>query len=238
MRRLIILIDRTIDRLFLILFIFIFLVGLYFSYDMWYVFGHARDDSLLRYKPTEKEAVDLRKLSKDAIGWITIADTGIDYPIMQGDDNMEYLNKDPYGAFSLSGSIFLDTRNHQAFTDAYSLIYGHHMEYGVMFGALDRYLDEAFFAGHQEGLLIAGRTRYPLHIFAAVKTDAAEDLIFNPTLEEPEKLLAYIKEQAAIYEEPMGTRLVGLSTCADPSTTDRWVVFGYLGEENEQETTE
>lgn len=45
-------------------------------------------------------------INKDVAGWITIDDTHIDYPVVQGKDDMEYINKDVYGEFSLSGSIF------------------------------------------------------------------------------------------------------------------------------------
>lgn len=76
---------------------------------------------------------------------MTIDDTNIDYPVMQGEDNNEYLNKDPFGNYALSGSIFLDRRNNPEFKDYYSLIYGHHMEHGMMFGAIDEYLNEDYF---------------------------------------------------------------------------------------------
>ena len=69
----------------------------------------------------------------------------------RGKENYEYLNKDPYGEFSLSGSIFLDARNDPDFKDDYSLIYGHHMEKGAMFGALDDFQDRAYFDQRRSG---------------------------------------------------------------------------------------
>ena len=75
-------------------------------------------------------------------------------PVMQGKDNYEYLNKDPYGEFSLSGSIFLDARNDLDFEDDYSLIYGHHMEKGAMFGALDDFQDRAYFDQRRSGTIV------------------------------------------------------------------------------------
>lgn len=47
---------------------------------------------------------------------------------------MEYINKDVYGEFSLSGSIFLSCMNKKDFSDNYNLVYGHHMANGGMFG--------------------------------------------------------------------------------------------------------
>ncbi|MBR1845920.1 MAG: class B sortase, partial [Oscillospiraceae bacterium] len=63
---------------------------------------------------------------------------------MQGETNGKYLNTDPYGEYSLSGSIFLDSRNAGDFSDSYSLVYGHHMADGMMFGALDAFFDEGY----------------------------------------------------------------------------------------------
>ena len=152
-------------------------------------------------------------------------DTNIDYPIMQGEDNTAYLNKDPYGKFSLSGSIFLDSRNNSAFTDEYSLIYGHHMEYGVMFGALDDYLDEDYLQSHRHGQLLVGRdgkVMYELEAFYAMSADAKDDFIFNP--ENYEELYAFLREKGM----DINHRVLCLSTCAGDTSTTRIVVFAYI----------
>ena len=93
------------------------------------------------------------KLNKDVVGWITIFDTHISYPVVQGKDNQEYLNKDVFGKFSFSGSIFLDYRNACDFTDSYSIIYGHHMEYGAMFGDVVEFKNDDYFQEHKTGAL-------------------------------------------------------------------------------------
>ncbi|MCR5793722.1 MAG: class B sortase, partial [Solobacterium sp.] len=68
---------------------------------------------------------------------LVIDDTGIDFPVMQGSDNTEYLTKDPDGNYSVCGSVFLDCRNSADLSDPYNLVYGHHMRGQYMFGALD-----------------------------------------------------------------------------------------------------
>ena len=93
------------------------------------------------------------KLNKDVVGWIKIFDTHISYPVVQGKDNQEYLNKDVFGEFSFSGSIFLDYRNACDFTDSYSIIYGHHMEYGAMFGDVVEFKNDDYFQEHKTGAL-------------------------------------------------------------------------------------
>ena len=84
---------------------------LYGAYSLWdtamVYAGAFLDDDLLRYKPTgegeDNPTLDeLMKINPDVCGWITIDDTHIDYPVVQGEDDMEYINKDVYGEFSLS----------------------------------------------------------------------------------------------------------------------------------------
>ena len=48
----------------------------------------------------------MKKINPEIIAWIRIPDTKIDYPVVQGETNLEYINQDIYGEFALSGSIF------------------------------------------------------------------------------------------------------------------------------------
>lgn len=205
----------------------VLLVVIYAAYDTWYVFDHANDDSFLRYRPDTVNAAELEDspLSQDMAGWIVIDNTGIDYPVMQGFDNTQYLNLDPFGNYSLSGSIFLDSRNSPDFSDPYSIIYGHHMEYGVMFGALDKFLDDGYLSSHSTGRLIVGRTgekTYGLKPFFAMTADAADEMVFDP--ENYGELRQFLAE--AGYEKE--DRIICLSTCAGDASTTRTVVFAYI----------
>ena len=220
--------NRAYEKTMLLIFIIALLICIYALYDTWYVFDHANDKSYLKFKPGVEEengAVSESPITSDMVGWITMDDTNIDYPIMQGEDNTAYLNKDPYGKFSLSGSIFLDSRNNSAFTDEYSLIYGHHMEYGLMFGALDDYLDEDYLQSHRHGQLLVGRdgkVMYELEAFYAMSADAKDDFIFNP--ENYEELYACLREKGM----DINHRVLCLSTCAGDTSTTRIVVFAYI----------
>ncbi len=208
----------------------ILLLGIYAVYDSWYVYYHAQDRNLLNYKPGYEngQVQGVRKLSDDMVAWLTINDTGIDYPVMQGTDNYLYVNTDPYGEYSLSGSIFLDYRNSPDFTDEYSLIYGHHMDQGAMFGALDRFAEERYFDRHREGTLIVGTKLLHIHLYAFMDAQASDAEVFEPT--EGYDTKAFVRENAQIYREPEDGRLIALSTCSDSTTTARVVVFGILAE--------
>ena len=98
---------------------------------------------------------------------MTLDNTNIDHPVVQGQDNLTYVNRDVYGNFALAGSIFLDSRNDSSFSDPYSLLYGHHMENSGMFGDLALYKEEAFFQENSTGYLITPEGVYDLEILPA-----------------------------------------------------------------------
>ena len=78
----------------------------------------------------------------DYRAWLTIANTNINYPVMQGGDDLYYANHNADGDASLTGAIYLAAGNKADLSDDYIVIYGHHMDNGAMFGDLDRFLDK------------------------------------------------------------------------------------------------
>ncbi|MDO5811450.1 MAG: class B sortase [Bacillota bacterium] len=211
---------------------FLFLIGLYSIIDSYLVYEHANDDSLLKYKPGYSEESNDQEIIGNMVAWLTVDKTNIDYPVMQGENNEEYLNKDPYGEYSLSGSIFLDSRNKPDFSDTYSLIYGHHMEGDHMFGSLHSFLKEKYFKKHKHGTLIVGNTIYNLKIFAVMNAKATESEIFDSTEVRQSKVLSYIKTNSKYYNKKIDIqltdRIIALSTCKYPDSVYRVVVFAKL----------
>lgn len=219
-------------------FILVLLVGLYFLADTVHVFYNARAGVTMPYKPapSDNTAEVLRELSKDCVGWVTLDNTSIDYPVMQGIDNYEYLNKDPYGVYSLAGSVFLDCRNAPDFSDDYSILYGHHMSGGFMFGALDAYEEETYFNEHLTGTLFTARGNFPIRVLAFLHTDANNELVFDAEHEESHTLPDWIREHAELYNAPAeGGRIVALSTCKSPTSTRRMIVFVTIEESEDEE---
>lgn len=217
--------DDTIDRVLTLAFLLVLLIGVYFVYDTAYVFEHAAAERIAFFRPGDDETPEaaVTEPPKDYVAWLKLDDTPIDYPVMQGESNSEYLNKDPYGDYSLAGSIFLDSRNARDFSDEYSLVYGHHMTGDYMFGALDRYYDRDYFYAHRAGTLTVGKVDYGLVAFAMLLTDAREDSIFEP--QGSAAALALAKEHAMYYEAPAVGRVLALSTCKEPGSTSRTVLL-------------
>ena len=217
-----------VDGLLLTGFFLLILVSGYCLYDSFYVYTHTLDTKeIARYKPSGSEGDrGTSPIADGMVGWIALDGTDIDYPVMQGEDNSVFLNKDPYGRFSLSGSIFMDSRNSPAFDDEYTIIYGHHMSYGKMFGALDSYLDEDYARSHASGMLLIGNDgseRRKLEVFAVAQISAKERTFFQPGPAEKVKRLLAARD-AMIFHEPAGN-IIALTTCAESSVDARILVF-------------
>ena len=232
LRKSIIVAHKSINTIVVIVSLLLFLICLYALIDAVMIYNGANDSGIMKYKPAAGNTEELRELSADAVAWITVDGTRIDYPVMQGKTNAEYLNKDPYGEFSLSGSIFLDSRNDSSFRDPYSLVYGHHMEYGAMFGALDKYKDKTYFDAHRTGsLTVVNGEEYHIKFFAVCKAQATEKVIFDPPKSNNQALLEYLNKHAVIYDPrgvSAGSKLIALSTCQSAESNERMIVFGVL----------
>ena len=107
--------------------LFLVVAGAYSAYALWdnsqvYAAADNVQAELLQFKP--KAGADngasfeeLLGINPDVCAWVTLDNTAIDYPVVQGEDNFTYVNTDVYGDFSLAGSIFLDVNCDKNFTD-------------------------------------------------------------------------------------------------------------------------
>jgi sortase B len=219
------------------------LYGGFGLWDTWNIYNNAGVDSdLLKYKPVatgedvpNPTLSELQKINPDVCAWLTVDDTNIDYPVVQGTSNLEYLNQAVDKSFSLSGSIFLDYRNSKDFSDSYSLIYGHHMDGEVMFGEIPYFLKSDYFESHTTGTVFTPEHTYYIQWFACLETDAYDAQIYNPTYYSDEEsmaeLLEYIQSTATQYRDvgvSASDRIVALSTCAKAATNGRVILVGRM----------
>ena len=169
----------------------------------------------------------LAAISGNVIAWISVDDTTINYPVVQGKDNMEFLSKDAEGKDSAAGSIFLDSRNSPDFSDPYSILYGHHMAQGLMFGALDAFADPDYLESHREGTLSIKDREIPFRIAAFLVVPAGCDEVFLPDLQMNRG--AYYALHAEQYmPEDMTEHLLALTTCRDSLAAERTVLIAAL----------
>lgn len=91
---------------------------------------------------------ELQQINEDIVGWISIDDTKIDYPILQAPDNDYYLSRNYEHSETAAGSIFMDYRNDVKEYEPNVVVYGHRMKDNSMFNSLKDFLDEDFFYDH------------------------------------------------------------------------------------------
>lgn len=222
--------------------------GAYATYALWdnnQIYSAASDvqADMVKIKPEVEEDggasfEELLAINPDVCAWVTLDNTKIDHPVLQGETNLTYINKDVYGDFALAGSIYLDTRNARDFSDPYSLLYGHHMENSGMFGDLDLYKDQKFFNENQSGMLILPDRSYKLEIFACLLIEAGEDAIFDPEQWQTDinGLLTYTRSNSLYTRETLIRKLeqmdtpqvLALSTCATEFTDARTIVLAVM----------
>lgn len=178
-------------------------------------------------------AVDLpalRGVNSDILGWITIPDTELSYPILAGRDNQYYLNHTWSGERNAAGAIFLEKECASDFSDFNVIIYGHRMHNNMMFGTLRFYEDTAFWAEHPSVYLTSdtGVARYD--IFAAYEA-GVKDPTYRLNLEEEEEKQEFIDFCLSSSVLDTGVvpttsdQILTLSTCTQQGgASTRWVV--------------
>ena len=174
--------------------------------------------------------------NSDTIGWLKIDGMTIDYVVMQAPDEInKYLRHDFYGKDSTRGCLFVDEYC-DIFNSDNIIIYGHNMKDGSMFGTLDSYADESFYAEHK---IIRFDTIYEKHsyeVVAAISTSipAKDEDVFRyyeyTSSNDEETFLDYADfiEKNKLYDTGVeinpGDKLLTLSPCAYHTTDGRFVV--------------
>lgn len=170
------------------------------------------------------------------VGWIQMPGIErINYPVVQHpDDNQFFLNHDWTGAYQSAGAIFMNKNNSPDFTDMNTVIYGHRMKTGSMFGYLKRYADEKFMDENPYFHIYTPDGRkltYEAVCYSSV-TDGSDAYLMH--FETPTERLAYyqmmIHNAKAKRDVKMGKfdTTVMLSTCNGSGYYDRVVLLGKL----------
>ncbi len=163
------------------------------------------------------------------VGWLRLGN--IDYPIMQGEDNRFFLHHLPDGTYNYGGSLFLDADNSGDFSDGNSIIYGHNMADGSMFGSLKNMVsqkdaDTTFDIYTPDGI----RHRYQYY---SVQYTTVNSPVYTMFFNGEDEFLAYLqqmKKTSSITTDPEPAadgKIVSLSTCnGNAGTRNRLVLQG------------
>ena len=173
---------------------------------------------------------ELKKLNSDAVFWMTIPGTNIDYPVMHTPASPEeYLHRDFYGKETRSGTPFLD--GYQTADEDNIFIYGHNMKNGTMFWALKKYTSKSFAAENNKIYLWAESGLKVYRIYAALNTDDGDGWYSKREFIDEaayDFAMSYLEGKAlyTVGERPeYGTKLLTLSTCRSGGDNKRLLVI-------------
>ncbi len=178
----------------------------------------------------EKIEVDFEELwamNRDVVAWIYCPNTKINYPIVQTDDNDYYLNHLLDGTWNGNGSIFMDYENGPDFSDGNTLIYGHRMKTGAMFGEVSNYRYQSFYDEHPYLYIITPTQRYRVDLFAACVVSSVGKIYSLQPSEDVIRDCISRSSFSSSIDYPSGN-IVTLSTCTAEAEDKRFVVLGEL----------
>ena len=212
-----------------------------------YAAEQAIHDMALEYKPEDtapadgepKEEIinqsilDLQAKYPDVVGWLTIDGTNIDYPFVWYSDNAFYLRRDLEKKYAQAGTLFMDYRCNKDFSSANTIIYGHHMKSGSMFGSIKSFNNKELFDANRTGTIYLANNTLQLEIFAFVVMESDDAQIYKTRFESGEgaAYIEHLRKNARHFRETEHSetdRFVTLSTCNYEFKNARMAVIGRI----------
>ncbi len=170
---------------------------------------------------------ELWETAPNAVGWIRVPGTVIDYPVMRSTPKMAedfYLHHDVDGKYLFAGSIYMQKRNSGDFSDANTLLYGHNMKNGSKFAALHKFKKKDFFQKHDTLYIYTPGHIYTYQIYSVFVyddrlipaafdfSDPEEVAEYQQMTLDPRSYVQQVREGVSLSPDD---RLVTLSTCTN-----------------------
>lgn len=181
-------------------------------------------------KPFSIDWSALQTQNPDIIGWIRM-DSGANYPVVKGQDNSFYLNHGFSKNYSINGSIFMSSLNSGIWNDYNTVVYGHNMNNGSMFGRNKKYMDRNFLNEHPYFYIYVPGKCYTYRIYTTMtvndSSEAYQTVFTGPDdyrnyIDLMNEMKSYDTGTDKVYDRPTVT----LSTCTKGDK--RFVIQGYL----------
>lgn len=174
--------------------------------------------------------------NNDLVGWLSIEDMNVDYPVVRCDDGEYYLHHDFYGNDDKYGCLFVRDIADVNTPGTNFIIYGHNMKDGAMFGDLDLYRKESYYKEHpfiSFDTLYEERSYEIIAVFVSKVYDANDDVFkyYQFYEAETQKEFDYFYEnikELSLYDTGVsaefGDTFLTLSTCDYHTNEGRFVV--------------
>ncbi len=194
----------------------------------------------------------LKKSNKDFKAWLVVPGANISLPVVQTTDNSKYLNTGFNGKWISGGTAFIDSQNKSAFSDMNTVIYGHNMRDGSMFGSIKNYKSIKTYKDNPLIHVYTENENYVYKIYSVFLSNAvaSEDngYVFGYTfknLSTDENFISFMEEikKRSYYDTGVdyqaGDKLLTLSTCDRTVIKNgRLVIVARLVRENEEEAVD
>lgn len=227
----------------IIIAIFVVLVGIIIGHR---VYENNRYDDILsqmEYIDTDsnekKLSIDfsyLSKINSDIYSWIDIPNSSVSYPVLQninGNDEY-YLNHNLDNTLGYPGVIYSHKVNKKDYSDVVTILYGHNMRNGSMFGELQRYKDSEYFDSHSDIYIYTDEGVKHYKVFAALTHDDSYIVSYYNGFKNESDILAFYSDSMSnainknySYNVNANSKILVLSTC-EKDDTERFLLEAVL----------
>ncbi len=179
----------------------------------------------------------LKAVNSDVIGWLYSADTPINYPIMQADNDSFYLYRDFNKNYSTAGSLYIHSDFAGDWSDPNTVVYGHNLKgTDIMFGTLTAYMRQSYYNKHQMMWLFTEEHVYKVHLYSGYTTRFVTECYSN-FRKDAKGFAQWIEWAAENSDFSAGiaptdvTKTITFSTCTTNADKGyRYIVVGSLEE--------
>ncbi len=187
--------------------------------------NHKYGEDYWNYMKTTMISVDfdeLKRINPDTKGWIYVNNTNVNYPFVQGGDNEFYLNHSYDKSYNVAGWLFADFKSNFDNFLKNTVIYGHGRVDQVMFGSLEKVLDESWYTNKENQIIkLSTQEKNTLWQIVSIYTIPSESYYLTHTFENDESYQKFIDTMLyrSVYDFGIKVttkdKLLTLSTCLD-----------------------
>ncbi len=186
--------------------------------------------SAFQFNKLNVDFAKLQKKNRDVVGWIQFENFYLSYPIAKDNGKNYYLTHTIDKKENKSGSIYIPKQNSRDFNDTNTIIYGHNMKNGTMFGLLGRYKEKEYYELNKTFYIYTPKDERRYQIFSVYVGDANGNAysIYGATgSEDYGKFLQDLKKKSKYDTGVNVTKddtIVTLSTCVTNQDSKRLII--------------
>lgn len=179
--------------------------------------------------------VAMATANPDIYSWISVKGTVINYPILQNAiDDEWYLNHNLDGKTGYPGCLYTQRVNTKTFQDFLTVVYGHNMKNGTMFGGLKNYTNKKYFDEHNEIYVETPTEKIIYDVICAGRTDDTNLFVkfrMTEAVGVKKLILSLATQKDTVYKPAMvdniaeNDKFIALSTCRSIDKNGRYVVI-------------